>query len=66
MNTCLVANSIFLGYVFVYTPLKRITSFNTTVGAIVGALTPYIGYTAAGGSITDVYPLYYSLYMIFW
>ena len=46
--------------------MKRYSTFNTTVGAIVGSLTPYIGYTAAGGAITDLYPLYYSLYMIFW
>lgn len=33
-------------YVFVYTPMKRITSLNTMVGAIPGALPPMIGWTA--------------------
>jgi protoheme IX farnesyltransferase len=36
-------------YVFVYTPMKRITSLNTLVGAIPGALPPLIGWVAATG-----------------
>ncbi len=39
-------------YVFVYTPLKRITTLNTLVGAIPGALPPLIGWTAATGRIS--------------
>jgi protoheme IX farnesyltransferase len=34
-------------YLFVYTPLKRVTWLNTTVGAIPGALPPLMGWTAA-------------------
>lgn len=33
-------------YVFLYTPLKRISSVNTLVGAIPGAIPPVIGWTA--------------------
>jgi protoheme IX farnesyltransferase len=40
-----------LGYVFVYTPLKRKTPLNTLVGAVPGALPPVIGWTAVRGSI---------------
>jgi protoheme IX farnesyltransferase len=40
-------------YVLVYTPLKQVTSWNTVVGAVPGALPPVIGWCAAG-SIADV------------
>ena len=38
-------------YVFVYTPLKRVSSANTLVGAIPGAIPPVIGWVGAGGSL---------------
>jgi protoheme IX farnesyltransferase len=38
-----------LSYVFVYTPLKHLTSLCTLVGAIPGALPPLGGWTAAHG-----------------
>ncbi len=38
-------------YIFVYTPLKRMTTLNTLVGAIPGALPPLMGWTAATGEI---------------
>ncbi len=41
-------------YVLVYTPMKTRTSWNTTVGAIAGALPVFMGYTAAGGQMTDL------------
>ncbi len=48
MTTFLAALTLVV-YVLVYTPLKRITSLNTLVGAIPGALPPLIGATAARG-----------------
>lgn len=39
-------------YVFIYTPLKRITTLNTAIGAIPGALPPLMGWTAARGEIS--------------
>lgn len=38
-------------YILVYTPLKRVTTLNTIIGAVPGALPPLIGWTAARGSI---------------
>ncbi|MCS7021293.1 MAG: heme o synthase [Gemmataceae bacterium] len=46
----LAAAATFLLYVFVYTPLKRHTVWNTVVGAIPGALPPVIGWCAARGT----------------
>jgi len=40
-----------IGYVGVYTPLKRITTLNTFIGAFPGALPPLIGWTAVRGHI---------------
>jgi protoheme IX farnesyltransferase len=38
-------------YVFIYTPLKRISSVNTLVGAVPGAIPPVIGWVGAGGGL---------------
>ncbi|HSP42341.1 MAG TPA: heme o synthase [Luteolibacter sp.] len=38
-------------YVFVYTPLKRVSSVNTLVGAVPGAIPPVIGWVGAGGAM---------------
>ena len=36
-------------YIIVYTPMKRMSSLNTLVGAVPGALPPLIGWVAARG-----------------
>ena len=38
-------------YVLAYTPLKRVTSLSTVVGAVPGALPPLMGWAAARGSL---------------
>jgi protoheme IX farnesyltransferase len=40
-----------VGYVAIYTPLKRFSTLNTFIGAFPGALPPLIGWTAARGLI---------------
>ncbi|MDQ6631265.1 MAG: heme o synthase [Verrucomicrobiota bacterium] len=50
--TSLLGALTLCSYLFVYTPLKRITSLNTAIGAIPGALPPLMGWTAARGEIS--------------
>jgi protoheme IX farnesyltransferase len=40
-----------VSYIFIYTPLKRVTWLNTAIGAIPGALPPLMGWTAARGEL---------------
>jgi protoheme IX farnesyltransferase len=41
-----------VSYLFLYTPLKRVTWVNTLVGAIPGALPPLMGWTAARNELS--------------
>ena len=47
-----VALTTLLTYAAIYTPLKRVSSFATVVGAIPGALPPVIGWAAARGDLS--------------
>ncbi|NND97787.1 MAG: protoheme IX farnesyltransferase [Pirellulaceae bacterium] len=51
MIPALAGIATWLLYVLVYTPMKTRTAWNTTVGAVAGALPVLIGYTATGGSL---------------
>lgn len=51
-------------YLFLYTPLKRVSPHSTTLGAIPGAMPPLIGYAAATGQLTwDAWALYAILFV---
>jgi protoheme IX farnesyltransferase len=41
-----------VSYLFIYTPLKRVTWLNTAIGAIPGALPPLMGWTAARNDLS--------------
>src|SRR5437867_196769 len=45
--TSLLGAITLCSYLFIYTPLKRVTPLNTAIGAIPGALPPLMGWTAA-------------------
>jgi len=47
----MVALTVIITYVFIYTPLKQVTHLNTLVGAFPGALPPVLGWVAAGGAL---------------
>jgi len=47
--TTLLAAVTLVIYVFIYTPLKRVSEINTLIGTIPGALPPLLGATAAVG-----------------
>jgi protoheme IX farnesyltransferase len=46
-----VAVATFVLYAFVYTPIKPLSSLNTVIGAVPGALPPLIGWGAATGRL---------------
>ena len=48
-TTSIAAFGTMLCYVLLYTPLKRISTLCTTVGAVPGAMPPVLGWLAAGG-----------------
>jgi protoheme IX farnesyltransferase len=49
--TALLGLAALLSYVVVYTPLKKISSLSTLVGAVPGAIPPMMGWTAISGQI---------------
>lgn len=57
--------AILLCYVLVYTPIKPLTTLNTLVGAVPGALPPVVGYAAATARL-DVQALALFTILFFW
>lgn len=52
--TGLVALAILASYLFVYTPLKRVSGWSTLAGTVPGALPIVMGWTAAGRELSVV------------
>lgn len=50
-TTAILGASNLVLYAFAYTPMKRLTIWNTWVGALVGAIPPLMGWAATGGEL---------------
>jgi protoheme IX farnesyltransferase len=50
--TSVIGAFTLISYLFIYTPLKRVTWLNTAFGAVPGALPPLMGWTAARGELS--------------
>lgn len=65
-TTFMVGIFTFFWYNGVYTPLKRKTAFAIIPGALVGALPPVAGWTAAGGDLIDGRIIMIAAYFFIW
>ena len=54
-----------LSYIAVYTPLKRVTTLNTVVGAVPGALPPVMGWTAVHNAVSPQAAVLFCI-LFFW
>ena len=50
-TAAILAGATLFTYIFIYTPLKAVSSTNTLIGAVSGALPPLIGWTAGDGGL---------------
>ena len=64
--TWCVSNTVWASYLLVYIPMKQKSENNTLVGAVVGALPPFIGTWAQIGTLFDPVTLLLSSYIFSW
>jgi heme o synthase len=55
-----------LCYNGIYTPLKRKTPFALIPGALTGAIPVFMGWSAAGGNLTDTRIILFGIFMFLW
>ena len=65
-TTALLGAGTIALYAGVYTPMKPLTPMNTWVGAVVGAIPPVMGWTAAGGALISPEACFMSSALFFW
>ena len=61
-----MAAATLLTYMFVYTPLKKVSSSNTIVGAVSGAFPPLIGWAGGGGDLLSPGAVFLFGLLFFW
>ena len=66
LEAALLGATTALIYIFIYTPLKTVTSFNTVIGALTGAFPPMIGWIGGGGNLGDLGAIYLGGALFFW
>ncbi len=66
VHASIMAGATLLTYLFVYTPLKRVSSANTLVGAVSGALPPLIGWAAGGQPLLGLGAAFLFCLLFFW
>lgn len=64
--TALIGLITWASYVWVYTPMKCYSWWNTAVGTIPGALPVMMGWTAAGGEIDALYGWMLTAVLVLW
>lgn len=57
---------MWFSYLCLYLPMKQKSSYNTLVGAVVGALPPFIGTFAQTGMLLDVPTMLIAAYIFSW
>jgi protoheme IX farnesyltransferase len=66
VTTVILGIITLIWYNLIYTPLKRISAISVIPGAIIGALPPMIGYSAAGGNPSDIEIMIVGLFLFLW
>jgi heme o synthase len=64
--TWIISNTVWASYLLMYIPMKQKSEHNTFVGAIVGALPPFIGTFAQIGTVVDPCTWLLSAYIFSW
>ncbi len=64
-QACYLTAATLVIYLFVYTPMKKRSGWNTIVGAVSGALPPVIGWMAGGGGYGSAAGFLFAL-LFFW
>ena len=64
--TFLVSSAVWFSYLCIYLPMKQNSSYNTLIGAIIGAVPPYIGTYAQTGALFDIPTFLLASYIFSW